>query len=131
MIVTRGKTPSNEHFEPSMGEDHAHTKKYLDYLHKYCPTAKDFAVSLRYVFSEACKEVSTVFSDREILGGTPCIQGTRIPVYMILDAVEYYGNLDGVLESYPQLSLDTVKDAIRFSKIVMECPVDNQVEIAS
>jgi len=40
---------------------------------------------------------------------------------MILDGVEYYGNLKGVLKSYPQLTIQQVKDAVRFSKIAMEC----------
>jgi len=129
VIVARGKTPSDKHFEPSMG---MHTeKKYLTYLHRHCPTAKDFEVSLGFVFAEACKEIPSISSDTGILGGTPCISGTRIPVYMILDAIDDYGTLAGVLESYPQLSLENVKDAVRFSKLVMECPVDNQVEAAS
>jgi uncharacterized protein (DUF433 family) len=40
---------------------------------------------------------------------------------MILDGIEYYGNLKGVLKSYPQLTIEQVRDAVRFSKIAMEC----------
>jgi len=40
---------------------------------------------------------------------------------MILDAIEYYGNVKGVLKSYPHLTVEQVRDAVRFSKIAMEC----------
>ena len=44
-------------------------------------------------------------------------------MYMILDAVEYYGSSEDVLKSYPSLTPEQVKDAIGFAKIVVECPL--------
>ena len=61
------------------------------------------------------------------MGGSPCLRGTRIPVYMILDALEYHGSVEGALESYPNLTKEQVRDAIRFAKFVMERPVDNKI----
>ena len=75
---------------------------------------------MREVFAVAERQVPSIMTRRGVMGGSPCIKGTRIPVYMILDAVEYYGNLKGVLRSYPQLTVRQVKDAVRFSKIAME-----------
>jgi uncharacterized protein (DUF433 family) len=66
--------------------------------------------------------------DEEILGGTPRIAGTRIPVYMVLDAVEYYGDLEGARRSYPQLSLEQVKEAVGFAGALLEHPVDYELE---
>jgi uncharacterized protein (DUF433 family) len=77
---------------------------------------------MREVFAVAEKQVPTIVAERGLMGGNPCVKGTRIPVYMILDGIEYYGNLKGVLKSYPQLTVHQVKDAVRFSKIVMETP---------
>ena len=75
---------------------------------------------MREAFAIAEKHVPSIVVRRGLMGGNPCIKGTRIPVYMILDGVEYYGNLKGVLKSYPQLTIQQVKDAVRFSKIAME-----------
>lgn len=129
MRIVKGSTPGDGHFEPLL-ERNEH-KRYFRYVHRHCPTTKDFDVSLGSVLAEAGKVISSITSSGAVLGGTPCIAGTRIPVYMILDAIEYSGTLNGVLESYPQLTLDQVKDAVRFTKLVMERPVDNQVESAS
>jgi uncharacterized protein (DUF433 family) len=75
---------------------------------------------MREALAIAEKQVPSIVIRRGLMGGNPCIKGTRIPVYMILDGVEYYGNLKGVLKSYPQLTIQQVKDAVRFSKIAME-----------
>ena len=73
-------------------------------------------------FQEAVSVYSGISVDRSTMAGAPCIAGTRIPVYMVLDAVEYYGSLD-VTPSYPHLTLQQVKDAIGFAKLVVECPL--------
>ena len=91
------------------------------YFRRYNPTAKDFSSSMREVFTMAGEQVPSIIVDQGLVGGNPCISGTRIPVYMILDAIEYHGTMKGVLKSYPQLRIDQVRDAVRFSKIVMEC----------
>jgi len=102
--------------------------RFDKYLRRHCPTAKEFRISLRSAFDEASKIVPAITSAAGVLGGTPCIRGTRIPVYMVLDAVEHYGTLKGALRSYPQLDQEQVKDALRFAKLVMERPVDDKTE---
>ncbi len=42
---------------------------------------------------------------------------------MVLDAVEHYGNLEGALKSYPDLSMEQVKQAVSFSAYVLECRI--------
>jgi uncharacterized protein (DUF433 family) len=64
--------------------------------------------------------------DPDTLGGTPRIAGTRIPVYMILDAIEYYGDLAGAIKSYPNLSLNQVKEAVGFAVYVLEHPIEDK-----
>ena len=64
------------------------------------------------------------------MAGAPCVEGTRIPVYMILDAIECCGSIEGALESYPRLTLEQVKEAIGFAKLVVECPIEHEDTLA-
>lgn len=50
-----------------------------------------------------------------IMGGTPCIAGTRVPVYVILDNLEGGGTFDEIVRNYPTLSREDIAAAIRFS----------------
>ncbi len=95
---------------------------------RFFSTAKDFDISFATVLESAARSHRCIAIDKEILGGTPRIAGTRIPVYMILDAIEYYGNLEAALTSYPHLSLEQVKDAVSFAGEVLEHSVDNESE---
>lgn len=91
---------------------------------RFISTAKDFDVPFSAVLQKAAKHYKSIAIDEEILGGTPRIAGTRIPVYMILDAIDYYGDLNGALKSYPSLSMEQVKEAVSFAGEVLEHPVD-------
>jgi uncharacterized protein (DUF433 family) len=93
---------------------------------RFISTAKDFDQPFAAVLHEAAGRYKGIAMDDDILGGTPRIAGTRIPVYMILDAIDYWGNLEGARKSYPQLSLDQVREAVCFAGEVLEHPVDNQ-----
>jgi uncharacterized protein (DUF433 family) len=98
------------------------------YIGKLFSTAKDFDISLASAFESAARHHRCIAIDKEILGGTPRIAGTRIPIYMILDAIEYYGSLEGALTSYPHLSLEQVREAVSFAGEVLEHSVDNESE---
>jgi uncharacterized protein (DUF433 family) len=88
--------------------------------------ARNYFITVADTFRNAAKEYPSINVDPEVRAGAPCIAGTRIPVYMVLDALEYHGTLEGVLKSYPRLTLDQVKDAIGFSKHVVECPIGDE-----
>lgn len=89
-------------------------------------TAKDFSRRYSSVLVNAAKSFKNISMDPEVLGGTPRIAGTRIPVYMILDAIEYYGNLEGALVSYPNLTKIQVSEAMGFAAAVLENPVEHE-----
>ena len=110
---------------PGSHYERGHWPKCRD---KFISTLKDFDVSFGSVLQEASEQYPHIAIDAEILGGTPRVAGTRIPVYMVLDAVEYYGALEGALKSYPQLSLEQVKEAVGFAGTVLEHPVDYEPE---
>ncbi len=96
-------------------------RHWRDYALRYRRSSDESNISMREAFAHAERQVPSIVVRRSLMGGNPCIKGTRIPVYMILDGIEYYGNLKGVLKSYPQLTIEQARDAVRFSKIVMEC----------
>jgi uncharacterized protein (DUF433 family) len=89
---------------------------------------KDFDIPISDVFYRSLQGRPSIAIDYNILDGTPHITGTRVPVFMVLDAIEFYGNLDGALKSYPNLTLEQVKDAVSFAAAVTEHPVDYKIE---
>lgn len=50
----------------------------------------------------------------EILGGEPIVRGTRLAVRHIVLASQDYDGPDGVLEAYPQLTSEDVRQAFHF-----------------
>ena len=54
---------------------------------------------------------SMVVSDPEIMGGTPVIRGTRVPVYDVAASVMAGIPLDRILAAYPSLKLDHLEFA--------------------
>jgi len=110
---------------PGSHYERGHWPKCRD---RFISTLKDFEVPFCLVLREAATQFPCIAIDDEILGGTPRIAGTRIPVYMVLDAIEYYGELEGARKSYPQLSPEQVKEAVGFAGAVLEHPVDNESE---
>ena len=59
----------------------------------------------------AMKAKSVVVVDPEIMSGTPCFAGTRVPVRNLLDYLEAGDPLDEFLEQFPTVSR---KQAIAF-----------------
>lgn len=50
------------------------------------------------------KKSSVVKIDPEIMSGTPCFAGTRVPVRTLLDHLEAGDGLDVFLEDFPTVS---------------------------
>ncbi|HQU37742.1 MAG: hypothetical protein CNIPEHKO_01958 [Anaerolineales bacterium] len=59
--------------------------------------------------------------DPGILGGKPCIRGTRIPVTMVLELIEDGLTFQQVIEDYyPQLTDDDIKACLQYARAVVE-----------
>jgi len=57
----------------------------------------------------------------EICGGKPCIRGTRIPVYMILELLEQGYSFEKITtDFYPQLTFDQIKACIKFANSLVK-----------
>ena len=50
------------------------------------------------------KTCSVVSIDPEIMSGTPCFAGTRVPTRVLIDYIEGGETLDEFLEQYPTVS---------------------------
>ncbi|HMF31161.1 MAG TPA: DUF433 domain-containing protein [Candidatus Lokiarchaeia archaeon] len=55
-------------------------------------------------------------TDPEILGGTPVIRGTRIPVSLIFELVGLRYTIEQILEFYPDLTRDIVIKVLSIGK---------------
>ena len=62
--------------------------------------------------------------DHRIMGGLPCIAGTRIPVAMLVRMIAAGTTVETILEQYPQLDEEDVRQALRFAA----ANVDQQVK---
>jgi uncharacterized protein (DUF433 family) len=56
-----------------------------------------------------------ILSNPEILGGKPCIKGTRISVKFILELITSGATFDDILENYPHLKVEDIEEALRYT----------------
>lgn len=56
-----------------------------------------------------------IIADHRIMGGVPCIRGTRIPVATIIGLMAEGCTVDGVIDDYPQLAAEDVRAALQFA----------------
>jgi uncharacterized protein (DUF433 family) len=82
-----------------------------------------WGMSLGSAFQAVATNLQSIEIDPAVLSGAPIIRGTRIPVYMLLDAIENYGTVKAAAASYPGVSLDQVKEALYFARVILESPV--------
>ena len=65
---------------------------------------------------------SVVLSDPEILGGTPCFRGTRVPVDSLIDYLEAGDSLDEFLDNFPSVSREAAIAALEEAKTLLTSP---------
>ena len=61
-----------------------------------------------------------IVSDPAVLGGKPCVKGTRISVEFILELVASGASRDDIPVAYPQLSAEDVEEAVRYATRFLE-----------
>lgn len=66
---------------------------------------------------------SVVWCDPERLSGTPCFQGTRVPIKNLYDYLEAGDTLDVFLEDFPGVMREQAIAALEFGKerLLDEC----------
>ncbi len=70
-----------------------------------------------------------IVSNPGILGGKPCIKGTRISVEFLLELVASGAGRDDILRAYPHLSAEDVEDALRYAVHFLENDVLLSAEV--
>jgi uncharacterized protein (DUF433 family) len=53
--------------------------------------------------------------DHQIMGGAPCIQGTRIPVATVVAMVAEGMTAEGITAEFPQLDVEDIHEALLYA----------------
>ena len=61
------------------------------------------------------RPVDRVVIDHQIMGGVPCVRGTRIPVVTILGLLSEGATIDEIIEHYQQLTRQDILDCLRYA----------------
>ena len=57
----------------------------------------------------------------DVMMGKPCLKGTRIPVYLILEKLAAGESAEQILDAYPQITRDHITSALQYAaKIASE-----------
>lgn len=56
---------------------------------------------------------AAISSDPDIMGGTPCLAGTRVPFQTLLDYLEGGDSLDEFLEDFPSVPREVAVAALQ------------------
>lgn len=59
--------------------------------------------------------------------GKPCLRGTRIPVYLVLEKLGAGETTEEILAAYPQLTKDHIKAALQYAALI----AGNEIVLAS
>jgi uncharacterized protein (DUF433 family) len=51
----------------------------------------------------------------DVMMGKPCLQGTRIPVYLILQKLAAGESAEGILAAYPQLGPEHIRACLEYA----------------
>jgi len=57
--------------------------------------------------------------DPEVMGGQPCIRGLRIPVSIIVRLIASGKTIKEILEDYPELEEEDIKQALEYAAWVV------------
>jgi uncharacterized protein (DUF433 family) len=87
-----------------------------------------YSISLSSAFGRALSKTRLVTIDTGRVAGAPCIAGTRIPVYAVLDALRLSGSIEGVLSSFPTLRRGQIKEALHFAATLIESPLEYKTQ---
>lgn len=76
------------------------------------------------------KAYQYITSHREILGGKPIVKGTRISVDLILEWIATGGTIEQIANDFPQLSVEAIKEAIRYASDYLKNEIVIETEVA-
>lgn len=62
--------------------------------------------------------IERISIDKKIMHGKPCIKGTRIPVYLILDLMAGGSPTKEILDDYPDITEDDIHACVEYAAIL-------------
>ena len=62
---------------------------------------------------------SRIVADHRIMGGVPCVRGTRVPVATIVGLVAQGRTAEEIVVDYPTLAADDVRAALEFAAVAV------------
>lgn len=72
-----------------------------------------------------------IISNPAILGGKPCVKGTRISVEFILELVASGASRDEIVQAYPHLTPEDVEQALLYAARFLKNEVVLTAEVRS
>jgi uncharacterized protein (DUF433 family) len=72
-----------------------------------------------------------ITSDPAILGGKPCIKGTRLSVEFILELFASGATYEEILNAYPQLTTEAIEEALRYAARFLKNEVIITTQVAA
>jgi uncharacterized protein (DUF433 family) len=60
-------------------------------------------------------KVERVSVNHEVMGGVPCVTGTRIPVAMIIGLIADGATTNEIIADYPQLRAEDVRACLQYA----------------
>ncbi|MBM3832881.1 MAG: DUF433 domain-containing protein [Verrucomicrobia bacterium] len=67
----------------------------------------------------------------EVLGGKPCVKGTRLSVEFLLELIASGASHAEILRAYPQLTAEDVEQAVRYAARFLKNEVTFVAEVDS
>jgi uncharacterized protein (DUF433 family) len=64
-------------------------------------------------------DLERVSVDHRVMGGAPCIRGTRMPIATVVNMVADGVTLTEMISEFPQLTPDDVRDALRYTALIV------------
>lgn len=74
-------------------------------------------------------EEGWIVSDPEVLGGKPCIRGTRISVEHVLELLASGASHEDIVRAYPHLPPESVRAAVEYAASALKNEVVWDVKI--
>lgn len=72
-----------------------------------------------------------ITADPDILGGKPCLKGTRISVELIMEWIASGATPDAIVMKYPHLSKEAVQEAIRYAAASIKNEILLEIKLAA
>ncbi|MBM4286802.1 MAG: DUF433 domain-containing protein [Deltaproteobacteria bacterium] len=76
------------------------------------------------------REFERITFNQKVMGGKACIRGMRVTVSLVVNLVANGMNTEEIIEAYPYLQPDDIRQALRFAAWLAEETV-HPIELAS